>query len=138
MLIISKDITKVKILKKKLIKIFDIKNLGLAKYFVGVQITKDRKKGTITLCQDAYINKVFKRYNIENCYLVNTPIALGATEIIILFKEQATNENIELYRSKIGSLIYLTVQTRPDILYKVSVLSRFFSNLLPQHMKAAD
>jgi hypothetical protein len=50
MLIISKDIAKVKILKKKLIKIFDIEDLGLTKYFIGVQITRDRKKGTITLC----------------------------------------------------------------------------------------
>jgi hypothetical protein len=50
MLIIGKDIAKVKILKKKLIKIFDIEDLGLAKYFIGVQITRDRKKGTITLC----------------------------------------------------------------------------------------
>jgi hypothetical protein len=36
MLIISKDIAKVKILKKKLMKIFNIEDLGLAKYFVGV------------------------------------------------------------------------------------------------------
>jgi hypothetical protein len=50
MLIIGKDIAKVKILKKKLIKIFDIKDLGLAKYFVGVRITRDRKEGTIALC----------------------------------------------------------------------------------------
>jgi hypothetical protein len=50
MLIISKDIAKIKILKKKLIKIFDIENLGLIKYFVGVQIIRNRKKGTITLC----------------------------------------------------------------------------------------
>jgi hypothetical protein len=131
MLIISKDITKVKILKKKLIKIFDIKDLGLAKYFVGVRITRDRKKGTITLCQDAYINKVLERYSIENCYLVNTLMTLGATEIMILFEEQATNEDIELYRSKIGSLMYLAVQTRPDISYGVLVLLCFLSNLLP-------
>jgi hypothetical protein len=36
MLIINKDIAKVKILKKKLIKIFDMKDLGLAKYFIEV------------------------------------------------------------------------------------------------------
>jgi hypothetical protein len=50
MLIINKDIAKVKTLKKKLIKIFDIKDLGLAKYFVGVRITRDKKEGTIILC----------------------------------------------------------------------------------------
>jgi hypothetical protein len=131
MLIISKDIAKVKILKKKLIKIFDIEDLGPAKYFVRVRITKDRKEGTITLCQDAYINKVLKRYSIENCHLINTLIALGATEIMILFEEQATNKDIELYGSKIGSLMYLAVQTRPDILYKVLILSRFLSNPSP-------
>jgi hypothetical protein len=53
------------------------------------------------------------------------------------FKEQA-NKDIELYGSKIGSLMYLAVQTRPDISYRVSVLSRFLSNLSPQHIKAAD
>jgi hypothetical protein len=36
MLIISKDIAKVKIFKKKLIKIFDIEDLGPAKYFIRV------------------------------------------------------------------------------------------------------
>jgi hypothetical protein len=138
MLIISKDIAKVKILKKKLIKIFDMEDLGPAKYFVGVQITRDRKEGTITLCQDTYIDKVLERYSIENCHSVDTLMALGATEIIIPFEEQATNEDIELYGSKIGSLMYLAVQTRLDILYKVLVLSRFLSNPSPQHIKAAD
>jgi hypothetical protein len=87
MLIIGKDIAKVKILKKKLIKIFDMEDLGLAKYFVGVRITRDRKEDTITLCQDTYINKVLKRYSMENCHLVDILMALGATEIIILFEE---------------------------------------------------
>jgi hypothetical protein len=50
MFIISKDIAKVKILKKKLIKIFNIENLGLVKYFVRVRITRDKKEDTITLC----------------------------------------------------------------------------------------
>jgi hypothetical protein len=50
MLIINKDIIKIKILKKKLIKIFNIKDLGLAKYFVRVRIIRDKKEGTITLC----------------------------------------------------------------------------------------
>jgi hypothetical protein len=58
-------------------------------------------------------------------------MALRATEIIILFKAQATNKDVKLYGSKIGSLMYLTVQTRPDILYKVLVLSRFLLNPSP-------
>jgi hypothetical protein len=54
MLIISKDIAKVKTLKKNLIKIFNIEDLGPAKYFVGVQITRDRKKARL-LCVKTHI-----------------------------------------------------------------------------------
>ena len=75
---------------------------------------------------------------MENCYPVDMPIAAGATEFMVPFNGQATDEDIKLYGSKIGSLMYLAVQTRPDIAYRVSVLSRFLSNLLLQHMKAAD
>ena len=63
---------------------------------------------------------------------------VGATEFIILYEGVATKAEIELFRSKIGSEMYLTVYTRPDIVYTVSVLSRFLSNPSPQHLKAAD
>jgi hypothetical protein len=75
---------------------------------------------------------------MENCHAVDTSIASRATEIIIPFEEQAINKDIKLYGSKIGSLMYLAVQTRPDISYRVSVLSRFLSNPSPQYIKAAD
>src|SRR5205823_212531 len=113
-------------------------DLGPAKYFVGVRITRDRQDGTITLCQDAYVNKILVRYGMENCKPVDTPMASGATEFMVPFEGQATKDDIELYGSKIGSLMYLVTQTRPDIAYSVSVLSRFLSNPSPQHMKAAD
>jgi len=65
-------------------------------------------------------------------------MAAGATKFIIPFNGQATVKNTELYGSKIGSLIYLAIQTRPDIAHGVSVLSRFLLNPSPQHIKAAD
>jgi reverse transcriptase-like protein len=138
MLIIGKDKDKIRTLKKNLMKRFEIEDLGPAKYFVGVRITRDRKAGTISLCQDAYIKKVLKRYNMENCHPVDTPMAAGLTEFMIPYNGRATNIEIETYGSKIGSLMYLAVQTRPDIAYGVSVLSRFLTNPSPQHIKAAD
>ena len=105
-----------------------MEDLGPAKYFIGVQITQDRKKGTISLCQDAYIDKVLKRFGIENCHSVDTPIAVGANKFIVPFDRKATQAKIDLYGSKIGSEIYLAVQTRPDIAYAVLVLLRFLLN----------
>jgi len=86
-----------------------MEDLGPAEYFIGVRITRNRKEGTITLCQDAYISKILKRYGMENCYLVNTPMAAGATEFMVPFNGQATVKDTKLYGSKIGSLIYLAI-----------------------------
>jgi hypothetical protein len=58
MLIIRKDRAKIKALKKSLMKKFEMEDLGPAKYFVGVRITRNREEGTISLYQDAYINKI--------------------------------------------------------------------------------
>jgi hypothetical protein len=75
---------------------------------------------------------------MENCHPVDTPMATGSNEFMVPYEGQATPAEIELYGSKIGSEMYLAVQTRPDIAYAVLVLSRFLSNPSPQHMKAAD
>ena len=109
MLIISKDKAKIKALKKYLTRKFKIKDLGPAKYFIGVKITWNRKEGTITLYQDIYISKILKWYSIENCHSVNTLIAARATEFIIPFNRQVMVKDTELYKSKIGFLIYLAI-----------------------------
>jgi hypothetical protein len=68
---------------------------------------------------------------MENCKTVDTPVATGAAEVMIPYNGKASNAEIELYGSKIESLMYLAVQTRPDISYRVSVLSRFLTNPSP-------
>ena len=92
----------------------------------------------IILCQDIYISKILKRYGMENCHLVNIPMAARATEFIVPFDGQATVKDTKLYRLKISSLMYLTIQTRLNIVYRVSVLSRFLSNPSPQYIKAVN
>ena len=46
---------------------------------------------------------------MENCYLVNTPMAAKVTKFIIPFNRQAIVKDTKLYRLKIGSLIYLVI-----------------------------
>jgi len=57
---------------------------------------------------------------------------------MVPFNRQVTVKDTKLYGLKIGSLIYLVIQTRPDIAYKVSILLRFLLNPSPQYIKAAD
>jgi len=65
-------------------------------------------------------------------------MAAGVIEFIVPFDRQVMVKDIKLYRLKIGSLIYLVIQTRLDIAYKVSALSCFLLNLSPQYIKAAN
>ena len=50
MLIIRKDKSKIKTLKRDLATKFKIEDIGPANYFVGVRITRDRNRKTISLC----------------------------------------------------------------------------------------
>ena len=56
---------------------FDMKDLGDASYILGIEIHRDRSKGTLGLSQRAYIDKVLKRYNMHNCSSTPAPIVKG-------------------------------------------------------------
>jgi hypothetical protein len=125
----------VKRLKVELANTFDIKDLGLYNYFLGIRITYQNNR--ITLYQDAYIHKVLDQFDIAESRLVLTPLDPGSVDTLVPFEGEASKDNIILYQSMISYINYLTTQTRPDIAYTVSVLSRFLVNPLPVYIKAA-
>jgi transposase InsO family protein len=137
MLIIGKDTAKITQLKQDLNTKFQMDDLGTAAYFLGIRITRDREKRTVSICQDAYIRKILKRFSMENCKHVDTPMASGTQEFMVPYNKKATETETTEYQSMIGSLMYLATNTRPDIMYSVSILSRFLSNPSPQHCNAA-
>ena len=137
-LIIGKKGPKIDNLKEDLQATFKMEDLGPASYFVGVRIVRDRENKTVSLCQDAYIKKILKKYGMEKCKAAPTPMASGAAEFMVPFNGEATKQDITLYQSMVGSLMYLAVHTRADIAFTVSVLSRFLMNPSPQHIKAAQ
>ena len=62
MLIASANMQDIRELKEELSKSFSMKDLGAAKRILGMQISRDRKKKTLTLSQQAYIEKVLERF----------------------------------------------------------------------------
>jgi hypothetical protein len=81
----------------------------------------------IFICQMKYTKKILKKFNMENCKSTNTPMCQ---------KEKLCKDNrVEsLYRSLIGYFLYLTV-TKPNIMYAISVLSRFINCAKESHFK---
>lgn len=91
-----------------------------ATYFLGMEICKVDNK--ITLCQTSYTKKLLQKFNMGNCKSAPTPIIkenMGGGE------EQGTQADPTFpYRQAVGALTYLSVGSRPDIAYALSVASR--------------
>ena len=68
-----------------------MKDLGEAAYILGIQIYRDRSKRLIALSQSTYIDKVLKRFKMENSKKGNLPISHG----LVLRKKQSPQTAIE-------------------------------------------
>ncbi|KAI5338097.1 hypothetical protein L3X38_017368 [Prunus dulcis] len=63
--------------KRMLSNHFDMSHLGEANYVLGIEISRDRERKMIGLCQKAYIEKVLKRFNMGNCTGCDVPFSKG-------------------------------------------------------------
>nr|GFC09873.1 retrovirus-related Pol polyprotein from transposon TNT 1-94 [Tanacetum cinerariifolium] len=116
-------------LKKSMTREFEMTDIGLMSYYLGIEV-KQTDKG-IFICQERYANEILKRFNMEKCNPVGTPIK---------HKVKPSKHNggkavdSTLFKSLVGSLRYLTC-TRPDILFVVRLISRFMEDPMTKHLK---
>ena len=131
--IYSADNPYLKSLIKDLKTAFEITDLGEASFLLGLHITYTPDR--LRLTQERYIDTVLKRFDMENSRTVSTPLPKG-----IQLKSGTEDERIpdpSIYQSIIGSLMYVTTGTRPDLSYTISFLSQFSACPTEQHLKAA-
>ena len=76
-LLIGNDVNFLSEIKESLKKSFSMKDLGEAAYVLGIQIYRDRSRCLIVLNQSMYIDKVLKRFNMENSKKGLLPISPG-------------------------------------------------------------
>lgn len=118
--------------KNHLKKIFTVKDLGPLKDCLGMRVIQ--KEGCITLDQTKYIQKLLHKFGMNDAIPVTTPLEPGL-KLSLPDKEE---ENIEVpYQELIGSLMYVSICTRPDIAHAVSYLSQFNVHYGEVHWRAA-
>jgi hypothetical protein len=108
---------------------FEMTDLGLMKYFLGIEV--DQSDDGIFICQTNYANEVLKRFRMLNFKPTATPIA---TDIKLSKYDEGSYVDPTLYKRLVGSLMYLTT-TRPDIMFAVSLISRFMETPKSTHWK---
>lgn len=102
------------ILKKN----FEIKNLGAVHHYLGLEVKKD-KNDNFCIRQKYYIDKLLKEYGLQDAKISKFPVDPGYGKSI----SEKLNSNSD-YRKLIGSLLYIAVNSRPDIAASISILSR--------------
>jgi hypothetical protein len=95
--------------------------------FLGISYTWDREKGSCKVSVADYIERVARRFGLEDTRTHATPMEARFEINESDFVEEPTEEMLTLYRSLIGSIVYPAVTGRFDVFYVLSVLSRHLS-----------
>jgi hypothetical protein len=126
-------------LKSQLSLKFEMKDLGSAKFILGMEIIRDRVGRKLWLSQRKYITNVLERFNMTDCKQQVVPMLHG-TKLSVNDSPKSPDEIEDMkrvpYASAVGSLMYAMVSTRPDIAQAVGVLSRFMANPGKSHWDA--
>jgi hypothetical protein len=117
--------------KRKLASEFEMKDLGMMHYFLGLEVWQ--KPDEIFLCQGKYAVEILKRFDMMDCKSMPTPMV---TNLKLLSDTSSEIVDVTMYRQMIGSLMYLT-NTRPDICFAVNTLSQYMVEPRRVHLVAA-
>jgi hypothetical protein len=107
---------------------FEMSMMFELKYFLGFQV-KQLKEGTF-LCQTKYTQDMLKKFGMEKTKHAKT---LMSSNGHLDLNEEGKSVDQKLYRSMIGSLLYLCA-SRPDIMLSVCMCARFQANPKDCHL----
>ncbi|GJV18502.1 putative ribonuclease H-like domain-containing protein [Tanacetum coccineum] len=109
---------------------FQMSSMGELTFFLGLQVK--HKEDEIFISQYKYVTEILKKFGFSDVKIVNTPLE---THKPLLKDADGEDVDEHVYRSMIGSLMYLT-SSRPDIMFVVCVCARFQVNPKVSHLHA--
>jgi hypothetical protein len=112
---------------------FGIENLGEAEFILGIQVQR-RASGQIFLSQQACGKDVRARFNMAECLTKKTPMEPGLQ--LEISKTKAEPKLKRRYPQAIGSLLYATLGTRPDLAFAAGYLGQFAGRPTDAHWAA--
>lgn len=107
-------------------------DMGPISFYLGLKVSWDHENKTIKFSQPVYIDKILTKFHLDQANISNTsmkesPLLLNENKAI------ATEQNC--YQEMTGSIIFSMIETRPDIAFEISVVSRFTKNSFHQYSK---
>nr|GEU34051.1 hypothetical protein [Tanacetum cinerariifolium] len=111
-------------------KKFQMSSIEELTFFLGLQVKQ--KKDGILISQDKYVAEILKKFRFTEVKTASTPMG---TQKPLLKDEDGEKVDFHMYRSMIGSLMYLT-SLRPGIMFAVCACARYQINPKVLHLHA--
>ncbi|GKC42178.1 putative ribonuclease H-like domain-containing protein [Tanacetum coccineum] len=105
-------------------------SMGEVTFVLGLQV--QQKEDGIFISQDKYVAETLKKFNYTDVKSASTLVDL---EKPLVKNGDADDVDVHLYKSMIGSLMYL-IASRPDIMFAVCACARFQVTLNTSHLLA--
>ncbi len=135
-LIASNNRKALDLFKSELNHKFECSDSGAAGYFLGFNIPRDRPNKRLYMSQEHYMETILERFDMKDCNPTRTPLPSGFRAFPATDQE-ALEARIRPYPQILGSILYASTVTRPDLSQAAGVLSRFVSKWNEEHCKAA-
>ncbi|CAI5517521.1 unnamed protein product [Closterium sp. Naga37s-1] len=117
------DIEALALVKSELQKRHTCTDLGELRSYLGLQITRDRARRTITLTRSHMVQQVLQHFGFTWSSAQATPLATGHS-----LSAPPSDKSVEPsgpYPELVGCLMYLMTCTRPDLAYPLGLLARY-------------
>ena len=122
--------------KAKLNERFECSDSGPAGYFLGFNIHRERSQRKLYISQEHYMDSLLDRFDMTNCNPARNCLPAAFKAIPATDKEHEAARHLP-YAQVVGSILYASTITRPDLSHAAGVLSRFISKWSEEHWKAA-
>ena len=109
--------------KQALSKQFKMKDMGELHHFLEVKVIQKPETGQLWIGQSAYVKGILEKFGMDNSKPISTPVHVSAK--LVKARDDDEKINQTQYQSAVGSLLFFSTRTRPDIAYAVSNVARF-------------
>ncbi len=131
-LVAAKNLADINHIKARLTAIFDVRNLGEAKYFLGMSLDRNRQAKTLKMTQERLATELVHKHGRKEGRTKSVPMSTSI-RLVQAEEDQLLNREEYHYSELVGSLLYLSVCTRPDISQAVGVLARHMAKPSMEH-----
>ena len=141
MLIAAKSKEEIRTIKAQVNYEFEMKDLGASKKILRMEILRDKMTSRLSLSQKGYIEKVLRRFNMQNAKPVTTPLAAHfrlSSALCPQSDEEVDYMSRVPYSSVVCSLMYAMVCSLLDLAYAVNGVSKHMEKPSKEHWKAVQ